>query len=291
MEPLVTVDTPIDSLTFTGTDISAGYIYDNDFLSAWFKLATPNVRLSKRPNAHGTYTPDQLFTSEARIPFSGKFFGDSPLAAAVARNRLAALFNDGKAMMVTVTDDLGPTSRVCFVTNYEPEWMPDGNFSFSLDFAAPDPRRYGTLNTPSTGLPTESSGLVWPLGSSPSGLFWDWGTPGDPGRVSFTNGGNTTSFPALLVGAGGSMAGGFVVTEVQTGRAIIYPVNTAGDVVRLDSRTQRATLSGGSDVTGGLSRAEWFSVPPQSTYEYQFATLGTTTGVPSLQLLAADAYL
>jgi hypothetical protein len=290
MEPIIQIDSPLDSVTFTGTNIAGGFIYDNKTLAAWYRLPTPAVKLNKRPNAHGTYKPDQIFTGEARIPFSGKFFGSYAGAADDARNRLAALFSDGFPVMVTVTDSRGPSSRLCFVTDYQPEWMPDENFSYDLELAAPDPRRYGTLKTPSTGLRTESSGLVWPLGTAPSGLFWDWGTPGNSGRVSFANLGNTTSYPAFIVGAGGSLTNGFVITEVPTGRTLIYPVDTAGGAIRLDSRTGRATV-GSSDVTGNLSRAEWFAVPRGAIYEYQFATLGATTGAPTMQLNGADASL
>lgn len=288
-EPIMQIDTPLDSLVITGTNVANGYIYDNDSLDAWFRLAEVNVKLNKRPNAHGTFLPDQLFTNEARIPMSGTYFGTSPLDAALARKRLSALFADGRAIMLTVTDDLGPTSRVCFVIGFRPEWTPDAMFTWTLELASPDPRRYGTLKTPSTPLRSATSGLVWPLGTTP-GKFWDWGTPGNSGRVVFQNNGNTTSFPAFLVGSGGTLSSGFAITEVATGRTITYPVSTAGNVVRLDSRTQRVTI-GSSDVTGNATRLEWFAVPPGASYEYQFATLGATTGAPMLQLLAADAYL
>lgn len=287
--PAITLASDADAIEFYSTPDVNGWVYDNATMSSWLRLAEVDVKLNKRPNAHGTYLPDQLFTVEHRTEFAGQFYGETALAATVARNRLAALFNDGRAVVMTVTDDLGATGRVGFVIAYDPEWMPDGHFAFAFAFAAPDPRRYAPSVEEATGLPSPSSGLLWPLGTTP-GLFWDWGTPGDPGRVTLTNHGNTTTFPVAYVGAGGTLSGGFRLTEVETGRELEFPVSTGGGVVRLDSRTQRATINGG-DVTGDMTRKEWFSIPPQATRSYQFAALGGVTGAPLFQLFGADAYL
>jgi hypothetical protein len=288
-EATITIASSTDAITMTGSDIGAGFIYDNESLSAWFALPDIDVRLNKRPNAHGTYTPDRLFANEHRIPMSGSYFGASALAAAIARNRLSAMFNDGTPVSITVTDDLGPTARIGFLVAFDPEWMHDGHFRWALEFAAPDPRRYGTAVAASTALATASSGLVWPLGSGSS--FWDWGTAGTTGRIAFTNTGNTTTYPLLTVGAGGQLPNGFEVVEVNTGRTITY-AGPAGDggLVVLNSRTQRATVNGG-DTTDYLTRAEWFAVPKGATYEYQFISLGGQTGAPTLANLAAPAYM
>lgn len=287
-EPTIVITSSNDSIELTGTDVEAGWIYDNDALSSWLALAEVAVDLSKRPNGHGTYFPDQLYTVEHRTTIPGRYFGTDALDAAAARNRLLALFNDGKRVTVTVTDDGGPTSRAGLVVGIEPQWKPDGHFEFILTFAAPDPRRYGFTEETSTGLATPSSGLVWPLGTGVS--FWDWGTAGTDARVAFTNNGNTTTYPIFEIGADGSLDAGFAITEVQTGRTLEYPVSTGGNVVVLNCRTQRATANGG-DVTGNLTRREWFAVPAGASYEYQFVTLGATTGAPTMRLLAADAYL
>lgn len=288
MEPIIEITSPTDTIVMTGTDIGGGWIYDNDSLDAWLALAEVDVKLNKRPNAHGTYLPDQLFTGEHRTSITGKYFGASALDAAQARNRLSALFNDGKAVMITVTDALGPTSRTGLVIDVDPEWMPDANFTFSLVIASPDPRRYGTLREGATGLPSASSGLVWPLGSGSK--FWDWGSAGDVGRVAVANDGNTTTFPVMLIGAGGDLPGGFFITEVETGREITFAGATGGGEVRIDNRTRRITINGG-DVTGEATRKEWFAVPPETAYTYQFGTLGAVVGDPQLKALGADAYL
>lgn len=289
MEPIVTVTTSTDVLTFTGTDLEAGLVYDNDFLDSWLALAEVDVKLNKRPNGHGTYDPDQLFTVEKRIKFPGRFFGSTISEASYMRDRLAGMFADGRSVILSVEDAVGVSSRTAYLVAFEPEWMPDGNFSFEAEFAAPDPRRYGILHELSTGLPTASSGLVFPLFSTAGGT-WDWGTVGATGRVEIVNAGNTTTYPIILVGDGGDLLAGFELTEVDTGRTITYPVGTDGGIVSINNRTHRATLSGG-EVTGNLTRREWFAVPPGESYEYQFVTLGGTTGTPTMHVFAADAYL
>lgn len=290
MEPVIEISTGRYSLTMTGSNIAGGYIYDNDTLDSWLSPAEVDGKLSKRPNAHGTYLPDQLFVGAHRVNASGKYFGKTPLEAVKARNLITGLLNDGRPVMMTVTDALGATSRTGLVVDVDVEWMPDSHFIWTLVMDSPDPRRYSDLTELETGLATPSSGLVWPLGSSASGLFWDWGTAGNSGRVNFTNDGNTATYPVLLVGDGGSFPSGFAVTEVNTGREVAYGRDTAGGIVRLDNRTRRAQMNGG-DITGGLTRREWFEVPPGATYSYQFATLGTVTGAPKMRILAADAYL
>ena len=56
-----------------------------------------------------------------------------------------------------------------------------------LVLVAPDPRRYGPLETASDGMPSPGGGLFWNLGTAPSGLFFDWGAAGTLGQVTFTN--------------------------------------------------------------------------------------------------------
>jgi hypothetical protein len=139
-------------------------------------------------------------------------------------------------------------------------------------------------------MPSASSGLVYPLYSTAGGTRSYGVVSGSTGRVTVANPGNTTTYPAILVGSGGDMADGFTVTEVETGRTLIYSAGTGGAIVRLDSRTERATI-GGSDVTTNLTRREWPSIPARSSRQYQINPLGSVTGSPTMQLLAYPAYL
>ena len=288
--PIVTLASATDSITFTGTNPGAGWVYDNATLNSWYRLAKSNPRRNKRPNAHGSYGLGQIFLGSAEPIIVGQYYGASMLDAMIAQQRLSAMFNDGNSITMTVADDIATTSREVWLLEYDPEWVYGFDyFPFDIALEAPDPRRYGSLIVDSKGLPTASSGLVWPLNSGAT--FWDWGTAGVDGRVQFTNNGIASTNPLIMVGGAGAFATGFRVLEVETGRELTLVRQTfTGEVVVLDSRTGRATINGG-DVTGDMTAKQWFTVPPGATRRYQLTTLGSTSGSPTITLNARAAYL
>lgn len=293
MPVIVELISSSDTVTFLhapGPD-GTGYVYNNATLDAWYRLAQPETRLTKRPNAHGTYSPGQIFTAEHRPVVNGQYYGTSAADAQAARERLAALFSDGRSITMRVIDDLRTTTRTAWVADFDaPFHYGHDHFDFDMVLIAPDPRRYGAPVTVSTGLPSVSTGLIWNLGTAPSGLYWDWGTAGSIGQISLTNVGNTTTYPRLEVGAGGEFAAGFRITEVETGRELTFERPTiAGEVVVFDSRTQRATIAQG-DVTIFLTSRDWFEIPQGQTRRYQINPLGSVTGSPTLQGTASPAY-
>lgn len=235
-----------------------------------------------------------MFTKEHRPVVVGQYYGSSAVDALNARNRLARMFNDGRPVLITVTDELGATSRQVWLVDLDAPFHHDfSHFPLDVSFIAPDARRYGPTATASDGMPAGSSGLVWNLGTAPSGLFFDWGTGGTLGQVAYTNPGAATTQPRIEVGGAGSFLDGFRITEIETGREVTLERNVnEGEVVVLNSRTQRATISnGGGDITGDLSSREWFAIPAGETRRYQITPLGSVTGAPTITLYAAPAYL
>lgn len=294
MTTTVELSSPIDTITFYPDPSVNGWVYNNATLDAWYALAEVDVKAKKRPNAHGTYGLGQTFTKESRPVISGQYYGKSTVDALAARDRLSALYNDGLPILMTVTDELRATSRQV--------WLVDLDAPFRYDFShipldivlfAADPRRYGQIETSSDGMPSGSSGLVWDLGTSGTGLFFDWGTPGSPGQVTYTNTGKAPTLPRMDVGGNGGFLGGFRITEIETGRELTLVRDTnVGEVVTLNSRTQRATLSnGGGDITGDLTSRDWFTIPAGSTRRYQITPLGSVIGSPTITIYAAPAYL
>ncbi|MCU1617797.1 MAG: hypothetical protein JWO98_5337 [Frankiales bacterium] len=284
----ITIGGP-SGIVFTGTNIAAGWIYDDKSLDSWYSLPSIVATLNKRPNAHGDYSPDQLFAEGAVLTTQGQYFGTSRADAVAAYSKITGLFNEGFMTTQTVEDELGVNSRAVFVKGVDITWGHDSHFSFTVSAVAPDPRRYGLTFSQTSGLPSGSSGLVWNLGTSPSGLFWDWGTPGQLGQLAYTNAGNATTYPVIAVGAGGAFSNGFRVTEIETGRELTYGAATnTNDVVTLSCRTHRARINGG-DVTGMLASREWFDIPAHATRHYQLDTLGGTTGTPTFTLTSAPA--
>lgn len=289
--PTMQLTSPADAILLTGDDIGGKWIYDNDSMSSWLKLADVEVKLSARPNAHGAYDIDQLYVNEHRTTIDGQYFGTSTVDAATARNRLVAMFNDGRPIMLIVTDELGTTFRTVTLIDHSAPWKLDSHFEFSVTFVAPDPRRYGAAQIDEEGMPVGSSGLVWNLGTAPSGLYFDWGTVGTLGQVEFANTGTAPSSPLLEVGGAGGFNAGFRVTETETGRELTIAYQTGlGDIVRLNSRTGRATLNG-ADITRFMTSRKWFTVPSGATRHYQITPLAGYTGSPTIKITGSPANL
>lgn len=277
-----------DSLTFYPTPDVNGWVYDNATLDAWYALPDVDAQVEQRANAHGSYDLGQVFTKEAVPIIAGQFFGASATAALLARRRLSAFFMDGMPVTIRVTDELGVQTRAAQLVDFDaPFRYGFDHFKLDMVFIAPDPRRYGpALTVGPVALPSASSGLTYPITYPRS-----YGSAGSSGQVSFTNTGLGTTYPRILVGGAGAFVTGFVVTEIETGRELRYLRDTTfGEIVELDSRTQRATLNGG-DVTGALASRQWFSVPAGTLRRYQINALGSVTGAPTLTLTASPAEL
>ena len=293
MPTIVELISPTDTITLTpAPEAASPWVYNNVTLDAWYAMPAADAKLSKRPNAHGAFGLGQIFTKEHRPVVNGQYYGESAAAALVARNRLNALFSDGNVVTMRVTDDLGPTSRQVWLLEASSTFRYDfSHFPFDLALVAPDPRRYGPTASDTEGMPSAGSGLVWNLGTAGSGLYFDWGSAGVDGQVSFTNGGTATTLPRIEVGGAGSFASGFRITEIETGRELIFERATNdGEIIVFDSRTQRATLGQG-DVTAFLSSRDWFAVPAGATRRYQVNPLGAVSGTPTITLYAAPAYM
>ena len=294
MPTTVELVSPTDSITFYPTPDVNGWVYNNSTLDAWYVLPSVDVKLHKRPNAHGSFALGQIFAGEALPAINGQRFGSSPAAALADRERLSAFFEEGNPVVMRVNDENGMTSRIVNVVAFSaPFHYGFDHFDFDMALVATDPRRYGPASSDSEGMPSAGSGLVWNLGTSGSGLYFDWGTAGVLGQVEYTNTGKATTYPRIEVGGLGAFDAGFRVTEIETGRELTFARATVfGDVIVFDNRTQRATIAnGGGDVTGFLSSRKWFEVPKGATRRYQITPLGSVSGSPTITLYAAPAYL
>ena len=95
----------------------------------------------------------------------------------------------------------------------------------------------------------------------------------------------------IEIGGAGSFDAGFRVTEIETGREItLERATNLGEVVVLNSRSQRATIGQG-DVTALLSSRDWFTIPAGAERRYQITPLGSVSGSPTITIYAAPADL
>lgn len=280
-EAIVTVG----GLTMDGTYRQAEGVLQvgPQFFSDWYSLPESKVPVEERPSAEGAFDVDQDLWSSLPLQLDGSYRGDGWLTTL---NALSEQVSSGIPLVVSVTDDLGTTSRMVRVRRFTPRPNPGARvLEFTLLMLATDPRRYGPEVSATTGLPTSGTGYVWPAA-------WpaDWGSGGDPGRATVENVGRAQSWPVLEVTGG--LSEGVELVEIATGSILrLDRVIPLGSTVVFDARRGRAYLDVPSnDVTGFLTRREWWPVPASQSRTVQFNALGAVTGTPTLTVRVSPAY-
>lgn len=283
MGTTITLTADAASLTITGDGVFSGCTYDK--LEGWYGVDNVDLALVTRPNAPGAFAPVQTFPDARPISIEGDYFGSSRADGLAMRETLAALYNDGLPVRMTVADDLRTTTREVLVAAVTFPWTIHQEFEFAIDMTAADPRRYEAEVAVSTMLAAPGTGLVWPV-------VWpvNWGTIGVNGKVAVANPGNTETISRFVVG-GGEMPDGFVIVNATTGERLTYlgPV-TAGTTITLDTATRTALINGSGPGSRFLASPQWWSIPPRSSIDVQFLALGSTTGTPQLTIYTAPAY-
>jgi hypothetical protein len=271
-------------LTFYGAAHPSGLHFRR--LIDWDGLPESKNQPRSRPNGHGAFGMGKDWREGIAVSWEGRYQAATRAAAVEMRRRLAGELGDND-IRVTVTDELGPTFRDVSVRRVNLGDMLGLGFEFSVDTFAVDPRRYGPEQTFTTGLPTAGTGYPWPA-------VWpaDWGTGGDPGRLTMTNAGTTDTDPILEVRGG--LAGGVELVETTTGSYLRLERDIPdGSTVIFDTRTQRVYLDDpANDVSTFLTRRDWagFAIPKASSRTIQFNGLGEQSGSPLLTARLSPAY-
>jgi hypothetical protein len=275
----VTAAVQFGSLMMTGTTPATDgtYIVGSEFFSDWYTVPDSKVPPRERPTADGAYGIDHDWRTGLPLRMTGRFRGGSWPSMLAA---LQAIAFAGAQVTVTVTDAAGSSSRSVSIRRFVPRPNAGARICFfDMDLFAVDPRRYGSPLSPSTGLPTTGTGQAWPQ-------VWpaNWGTGGNPGRVTLTNTGGAPTSPLLMVAGG--LADGVQLVETTTGAYLqLDRIIPAGSVAYFNTRTSRVYLDDpANDIGGFTSRREWagFQVPAGGTRIIQFNGLGIATGTPTL---------
>jgi hypothetical protein len=120
-----------------------------------------------------------------------------------------------------------------------------------VTLVCPDPYKYGPEQQFTTALPAPgASGLTFPLFDG-TGLL-EFGAPGNSGRITLSNPGTEDAWPTFTVS--GPVLGGLSITDVATGRQIVYAgdVPAGANLLVIDAAAGRAYLNG-ADRTGELT--------------------------------------
>jgi hypothetical protein len=274
----------IGELTMEGTYQHRDDVYQvgGQFFSDWYSISDSKSEIRERPAGNGAHGIAHDWRSSLVMEMTGWFRGASWLPM---MNALRSAVSSGSMVTVAVTDDSGTTSRSVSVRRFAPAPDPGAQVcGFSILMVAPDPFRYGAVTSASSGLPSAGGGLSFPF-TYPVGF----GVPGNPGRVTTSNPGTADTFSTLEITGG--LGGGFELTEITTGQVIRFErMIPLGSTVTLNPRTGMAFLDGDSDVSGFLTRAEWWSVPPGGSRSIQFNSIGAVTDSPTLSVATAAAY-
>lgn len=258
---------PSYSMTFnTGTADETGCVFWVTEDRGWRGGAPPRPARDNKATAAGQFRRNN-YKSGLIVTWNGHFFGVSPADRARGERKLATIGADPAALFeVRCTDSVGTLfSRMELdsPTMIEPLTLTDAGFS--MQFAAPDPRRYGLGSTigGSTGLPVSSGGLDWVTGG---GLSWplNWGSITTTGQIVFTNTGSAPTDPLFTISVPSGTLVNPVITYQPTGQRLKYNGTlVAGDSLVIDTSafSRSVTLNGGTDVRTRLSIAEWFQIP------------------------------
>lgn len=283
----MTVTVQLGSLIMTATTPAADgdYVVSRPFFDAWYALSDSKSETRERPSADGAFGIDRDWRTGLAMPLEGRFRGAN---WATMLADLQTVVSTGLPVTVTVTDELGATSRSVSVRRFTPHPMPGAELCyFDMDLFAVDPRRYGPLQSPSTGLAVAGTGQPWPQ-------VWPatWGTGGTDGRVTATNPGTALTSPLLAVSGG--LADGVQLVEVTTGSYLqLDRVIPLGSTAFFNTRTARIYLDDpANDISGWATRRDWagFRIPAGGTRTIQFNSIGVATGTPTLTVLYSPAY-
>lgn len=156
-------------------------------------------------------------------------------------------------------------------------WDGSQTARYQLQLLAPDPYKYGSVSSSSTGFGATpvGSGLVFALFPAPNVL--DFGAAGSTGVVTLTNAGNAPSAVKFTV-TGPTPSGGFVITDAATGKPITFLGTVpTGSTLVLDGSDGSVTIDGSADRLGDTIVTAWPTIAPGDSRDFLFSPLGGTS--------------
>lgn len=235
-----------------GSRDAAGCDWVVEDVPGWAQSASTG-QVTGRTYAHGGWA-DRAFLAPGTFTVRGVCVAPSSDVAVVAWDRLMGVVSVDDVETVVVTE--GSVATQCDARQSgEPlrEWLSDRAFRFDVMFAAPDPRRLGSvLHSVTVGLPSSTGGLVFPV-TFPATI--DAVVSGGP--VTVVNAGNVTS--ACVVRLDGPVDTPRLTHGGQQRTLTVQVDVLAGQWVEIDMDRRWARLNGAvARVTSG----QWPTVEP-----------------------------
>lgn len=240
-------------------------------IEGWFKPAPNRRRKTERQGAHGTFG-ERSYKDERLVSMTGSYQAPDRATAAAFTDEIAAFLADGTSGLFVVGDpDLGERYATVFLDGTDVDWKGGRDVKFTVDMAAPNPRKYGAAVSSTTGPPVDGGALEFDLfgGTFPGVL--SFGAPGSAGTAEAGNIGTADALSKFTVDG---YAPGFTITELETGRRLVYTGTVpAGSSLVIDPVAGTVELDG-SDRGQLLTIREWTPVPARGTSRYLFESTG-----------------
>lgn len=266
--------------------------------TGWHGAAKPRTFRTPRPYAHGAFRSPN-YRAERIITIQGSCQTSDVGARLLAEDKLNALCGDsGKLYDFVGSDQLGRQRLAAVELADAPQVavMGEHRFDFSIQFAAPDPRKHDyQIQAPIAGPPTTSAaGLDFTspgLNFTAPGL--DFGTPPQPQPVSVGNYGTAPAYPIIQITGPATTP---VVQNTTSGYQFVYSGELdVGETLTINCDTfpregyppRRAISSVHGDVRNDLTLTGWPSVDPGALETFTLLSSATPTSQLSVILRSA----
>lgn len=247
----------------------------------------PSIRRQRTDRLweHGVFT-ERGYSDARIITLEGRALLPTNEAVRNVTYDYGAILQDGGFERLTVDDPIMGTqwATVGLAVDSDISWHVPGVYPFQLQLIAPDPRKYGQAIYASSSVPEAGGGLQYDL-YTPSGVL-DYSLSGNPGTATLTNPGTAAASPIFTVT--GSIPEGFSITEVRTGRRLVYAsAIVPGSFVRVDTGSGSVTIDSDSDRSADLIERGWTRLDPLSTGTWLFEAPQSTGALMKVEVTPA----
>ena len=234
---------------------------DNGFywtdLVGWWGLPDLRGTADNIPGANGRFRRTEYLRDSRAITLTGHLLTKTHRDLVSARDRLEDALSAGYGSMKVVTSSTGSWERGVEIDTLKVE--PDHGrewTKFIVDMVAPDPRRYGPLQTVGpASVPTSEGGV-----NLPQAMPWNFGTTSGESRLTVPNPGTLKLEPVFRIEGGYSTV---TLYDVATGKRLrLEWAAPEGSVTLFDMESRSVTING-ENVTRRLTQRQWFDVPPR----------------------------
>jgi hypothetical protein len=205
--------------------------------------------------------------------------------AALASDALDRLISASSLDATVLSVAEGDRSRWCMARrdgDVLPDWVGACAFTYSVQFAADDPRKLGTPLTGSTALPSSSGGFSFPM-SFPFAI----NSTVVSGQVSLVNPGNETGPVTMRIDG---PCTGPVITHVGSGLRLVFSASLTlgvGEFLIVDMEAHAALAQGYANRSNWITSRGWSGFEPGNN-TWAFTAASTSAALLTVTATPAD---